>query len=82
MPTYYFDVKDGIPSRDKAGLEFPNVVGAIQHSKELARLLGRESRLKDHRLSIVVLDESGSEVHREQVNPDAADAETPSTRTA
>lgn len=47
MRTYYFDVKDGIPSRDREGLEFPNAVGAIQHSKELARLLRQETRLKE-----------------------------------
>ncbi|QWG17147.1 hypothetical protein KMZ68_19500 [Bradyrhizobium sediminis] len=72
MRTYYFDVKDGIPTRDRKGLKFPNAVGAIEHSKELARLLRHDPRLKDRSLSIVVVDESGTEVHREPVYPDEA----------
>lgn len=69
MRTYYFDVKDGVPTRDRKGLKFPNAVGAIEHSKELARLLRHDPRLKDRSLSIVVVDESGAEVHREPVYP-------------
>jgi hypothetical protein len=45
-------------------------VGAIEHSKELARLLRHDPRLKDRSLSIVVVDESGAEVHREAVYQD------------
>ena len=70
MRTYYFHVRDGVPTRDRKGLEFPNAVGAIEHSKGLARLLRHEPRLTDRRLSIVVIDESGVEVHREPVYPD------------
>ena len=70
MRTYYFDVKDGAPTRDRKGLKFPNAVGAIEHSKELARLLRHAPGLKDRSLSIVVVDESGAEVHREPVYPD------------
>jgi hypothetical protein len=81
MRTYYFDVKDGVATRDGNGLKFPNAMGAIAHSKELARLFRQESRLKDRRLSIVVVDESGTEVHREPVYPDEAGHGTPSTRT-
>lgn len=73
MRTYYFDVKDGVPTRDRKGLEFPNAVGAIEHSKELARSLRHEPRLQDRHLSIVVVDESGTEIHREPVYPDEAD---------
>lgn len=72
MRTYYFDLKDGVPTRDRKGLKFPNAVGAIEHSKELARLLRHDPRLKDRSLSIVVIDESGAEVHREPVYPDEA----------
>lgn len=81
MRTYYFDVKDGVPTRDRNGLEFPNAVGAIAHSKELARLLRHEPRLQDRRLSIVVVDESGTEIHREPVYPDEADHGTYITKT-
>ncbi len=73
MRTYYFDVQDGIPTRDKEGLEFPTIWGAVEHSKDIARRLRADPRCKDSALSIVVLDESGIEVHRERVYPDAAE---------
>jgi len=65
-------MKDGIPTRDRKGIEFPSTSAAIAHSKELARRLRNEPRLKDPALAIVVIDESGAEVHREPVYPDAA----------
>jgi len=71
MRTYYFDMRDGIPSRDKRGIEFPTAAGAIEHSKKLARLLRSDPRIKDRALSISVVDEAGTEVHREQVYPGA-----------
>ena len=64
MRTYYFDIKDGIPSRDRQGIEFASAGGAIEHSKELARLLRSDNRLGDAGLAIVVVDESGAEIHR------------------
>jgi hypothetical protein len=72
MRTYYFDMKDGVPTGDRMGIEFPSAGGAIAHSKDLARRLRDEPRLKDPLLAIVVVDESGTEVHREAVYPDAA----------
>jgi hypothetical protein len=69
---YFFDMKDRVPTRDRTGLEFSTAAGTIDHSKELARLLRRDSRIKDPDLSIIVADESGTEVHRELVNPDAS----------
>jgi uncharacterized protein DUF6894 len=71
MRIYYFDIKDGIPTRDRRGIEFPSAAAAIAHSKELARLLRNEPRLKDRALVIVVVDESGAEVHREPVYSEA-----------
>ncbi len=72
MRIYYFDMKDGIPTRDRKGIEFPSTAAAIAHSKELARRLREEPRLKDPALAIVVIDESGTEIHREPVHPGAA----------
>ena len=71
MRTYYFDMKDGIPTRDRKGVEFSSAAGAIAHSRELARRLRNEPRIKDPALAIVVIDESGAEVHREPVYPDS-----------
>jgi hypothetical protein len=69
MRTYYFDMKDGIPIRDRTGLEFATTGGAIEHSKELAKRLRHDPRIEDRSFSIVVIDESGAEVHREPVYP-------------
>jgi hypothetical protein len=71
MRTYYFDMKDGAPTRRRTGLEFATTGGAIEHSKELARRLRRDPRITDRSLSIVVIDEAGTAVHREPVHPDA-----------
>jgi hypothetical protein len=73
MRTYYFDLTDGVPTRDRRGLEFPTGSGAIEHSKDLARQL-RAGPRRDPALSIVVLDESGTEIHRELVYPDAIES--------
>lgn len=80
MGTYYFDMKDGIPVRDRKGIEFATASGAIEQSKELAQRLRNEPELKDPALSIVVIDESGSEIHREPVYPDPASRSARSTR--
>ena len=71
MRTYYFDMKDGVPTRDRLGVEFSTTAGAIAHSKELAQRLRDEPRITDPALVIVVVDETGAEVHREQVYPDS-----------
>jgi hypothetical protein len=68
MRTYFFDMKGGVPSRDRTGLEFSTSAGAIEHSKQLSRRLRHEPRLRDRTLTIVVIDESGTEIHREQVH--------------
>jgi hypothetical protein len=69
MRTFYFDMKDGVPVRDRVGLQFSVASGAIEHSKQLARQFSLEHPLKDRDLAIVVIDESGNEIHREQVYP-------------
>ncbi len=76
MRTYYFDMKDGLPTRDRTGLEFATAGGAIEHSKNLARRLRHDPRITDPTLSIVVIDESGAEIHREPVHPNATPTPT------
>jgi hypothetical protein len=68
MGTYYFDMKDGIPIRDRTGLQFPTDADAIEHSKKLARQFSHDPRRKDPINSIIVLSESGTEIHREPVH--------------
>ncbi|PIT06283.1 hypothetical protein TSA1_24655 [Bradyrhizobium nitroreducens] len=71
MRTYYFDIKDGVPVRDRSGLELVSDGAAIAHSKDLADRVRREKPKGHPGLRIVVLDESGREVHRERIYPDA-----------
>ena len=72
MQTYYFDMKDGVPIRDRVGLQFSTASHAIEHSKTIARRFSHEHPIKDPNLRIVVLNESGTEIHREFVYPDVA----------
>ena len=60
MPTYYFDIKDGVPVRDRLGLELVSDGAAIAHSKSLADKLRREKPTGHPELQIVVIDESRS----------------------
>ncbi len=69
MPTYYFDMKDGVPIRDRVGVEFPTDLDAIEHSRKIAHRFSREHPGKDRNLYVTVLSESGTEIHREPVNP-------------
>ncbi len=69
MRTYYFDIKDGVPVRDKRGVEFPTVSAAIEHSKNLASELRDDPRSRDPTLAVVVVDQSGTQIHREPVFP-------------
>ena len=75
MRTFYFEMKDGRPIRDRKGLEFPTTGDAIEHSRELARRLRHDPRIRDHALSILVIDETGVEIHREPVYPGAPGAD-------
>ena len=70
MQTYYFDMKDGVPVRDRAGLEFRTDSQAIMHCKKLARRFSHERLIRDDNLFVVVINESGAEIHREPVYPD------------
>jgi len=70
MRTYYFEMQDGVPIRDLTGLEFRTNTGAIEHSKELAQRFSHDHRLKDPIRSIIVLDGSGTEIHREPAKQD------------
>jgi len=67
MHTYYFHMKDGASARDRVGVRFPTAAAAIEHGKQLARRLRGDPRIDDPNLYISVIDDSGTEVHREQV---------------
>ena len=67
MRTYYFDMKDGVPKRDQAGVELASDGAAIAHSKQLAEKVRLEKPAGNPDLRIVVVDESGREIHSERI---------------
>jgi hypothetical protein len=69
LQTFYFDMKDGVPIRDRIGKRFALDAEAIDHSKRLAARFRNESGHEEPDLSICVVDESGREIHREPVHP-------------
>lgn len=73
MQTFFFDMKDGVPLRDRIGVEFDTNVEAIEHSRVLARHFRDESLRDDQDLEISVVNALGREIHREFVHREAAD---------
>jgi hypothetical protein len=70
VQTFYFDRKDGVPIRDRIGKHFRSDAEAIEYSKTLAAHFRQETRAEAD-LAIVVVSESGREIHREPVHPPA-----------
>jgi hypothetical protein len=65
MVMFFFDRKDGVPMRDRVGIEFNTNLEAIEHSKELAQHF-RDDSLRDAQ----VVSASGRAIHREYVHRD------------
>jgi hypothetical protein len=68
MAMFFFDMKDGVPMRDRVGVEFDTNMEAIEHSKKLAKHVRDESLRDDKELEISVVSASGREIHREFVH--------------
>jgi hypothetical protein len=68
MQTFFFDMKDGVPLRDRIGVEFDTNVEAIEHSRVLAQHFRDESLRDDQDLEISVVNALGREIHREFVH--------------
>lgn len=66
--TFYFDMKDGVAVRDRVGIQFSLNSEAIEHSKVLAERFRHDRNHNEADLAIVVVDESGREIHRESVH--------------
>jgi hypothetical protein len=73
MQTFFFDMKDGVPMRDRIGIEFDTNVEAIEHSRVLAQHFRDDSLRDDQDLEISVVNALGREIHREFVHRDPAD---------
>jgi hypothetical protein len=70
MQTYFFDMKDGVPMRDRVGLKFNTNADAIAHCEALARHFFDESLTDDQDLEISVVNALGREIHREFIHRD------------
>jgi hypothetical protein len=68
VQKYFFDMKDGVPLRDRIGLEFENNADAIAHCGVLAEHFYRDSLTDDQDLEISVVNALGREIHREFVH--------------
>ena len=68
VQKYFFDMKDGVPLRDRIGMEFKNNADAIAHCVVLAEHFYRDSLSDDQDLEISVVNALGREIHRELVH--------------
>jgi hypothetical protein len=68
MQKFFFDMKDGVPMRDRIGVEFKTDADAIIHCKELAQHFRDDSLRDDQDLEIAVVNSLGREIHREFVH--------------
>jgi hypothetical protein len=69
MRRYYFDLKGGSATRDSTGVDFATSSEAIQHGRDLAKRLRKDTRMSDPELQVLVINENGAEIHREAVFP-------------
>jgi hypothetical protein len=68
MQKFFFDMIDGVPFRDRIGIEFRTDADAIAHCGVLAEHFFQDSLNNDQDLEIVVVSASGREIHREFVH--------------
>jgi hypothetical protein len=68
MQKFFFDMKDGVPMRDRIGLDFSSNADAIAHCKVLAQHFFDESLTDDQDLEISVVNAVGREIHRQFVH--------------
>jgi hypothetical protein len=68
MSKFFFDMKDGVPMRDRIGLEFRTNAEAIAHCGILAEHFYRDSLTDDQNLEISVVNALGREIHRQFVH--------------
>jgi hypothetical protein len=68
MRKFFFDMKDGVPMRDRVGIEFNTNAEAIKHCKEIAQDFRDNSLRDDQDLEILVVNDGGREIYREFVH--------------
>lgn len=67
MRIHYFDTRDGVPVRGRVGVTFANDVDAIKHSEIMASRICAENPSGNVDREVVVIDESGREIHRQAI---------------
>jgi uncharacterized protein DUF6894 len=70
MQKFFFDMKDGVPNRDRVGIEFGSNIEAITHCKAMAKDFRDNSLRDDKELEILVFNEIGREIYRQFVHRD------------
>jgi hypothetical protein len=68
MQKFFFDMKDGVPMRDRVGIDLNGNLEAIAHCKELAQHFRDDSLRDDKDLEITVVNALGREIYREIVH--------------
>ena len=68
MQKFFFDMKDGVPNRDRVGIEFNTNVEAIKYCKEMAQDFRDKSLRDDQDLEILVVNEIGREIYPQFVH--------------
>jgi hypothetical protein len=68
MQKFFFDMKDGVPMRDRIGIDFGNNAEAIKHCREIAQHFRDDSLRNDQDLEIAVVNSNGREIYREFVH--------------
>ena len=69
---FYFDIRDGVPQRDRRGLDFQLASEAIEHAKYLAQALGKDRPKDIEHLHIAVVNENGEVIHEQAIHQPAA----------
>ena len=70
MQKFFFDMKDGVPMRDRIGIGFNTNAEAISHCGVIAQAFRDNSLRDDQNLEISVVNDLGRENHREFVHRD------------
>ncbi len=61
MQKFFFDMRDGVPNRDRVGIEFSTNAEAITYCKAMAQDFRDHSLRNDQDLEIMVVNEIGRE---------------------
>jgi hypothetical protein len=67
MPIFHFDIDDGIRLEDPVGLDCKSENDARKTADLIARQIAIDVADDDHGRSVVVVDETGSEIYKTRV---------------